>query len=1063
MKGHEDRRKILTHSWRGRRLGGIAERESSNWGWVSSDRNAADGGPTALPAPPPSAPANYEEVRDKEFAAEQGKEHRAKRKEVPTLSAIHFCEFFAGKGSLTSAVHDLGMNTDPPDDVQTGGTNFLDKGQVERLKNRLRDRAQASRHLVVHLAPPCATFSRARDRSFRTKIRSTTFPQGLPSCKDKCRKANLIAKRAFELAAWAADELGALVSVENPAKSYLWLLADKFKMAETQYVDVDLDACMFGATYKKPTKLRCWNWEPSKLRKTCSAQEGVYACGRSVAQGHEVLEFGGKSTADAAAYVEGLCAQWALAIADATSTDISRGRPLDEVELAQEGRVKRHRARGEDEATTKERRAQEDSESCAGMRNPADLERKWPRLWETMDKVKQVLLQARRKHPELVGLAKHCGEEVANPVEEHILQEVRLEVAEVLGVASDQADWHHQASPWRPFLVKGVQVEADDPDKALGDWLVEGAPMGIAKSIEPGGLFPQVAPEADLSLEELDCLERYTSNHPSFSERHGEDKAPGMKVVEGYLAAGHGELFQNAQEAAKAFNKEVHPAPMGNITKMAHGSLKHRVIQDLRRNRVNDAVRLPERQVLPRGVDHAVDMAKLTENSKTSFLSVLVLDSKDALMSIPLAEEERPYNCSVVPEGVRRGREPLHPTEPEEGQCIVWRVLGFGGKPNPLVYSRAASFAMRTAQAMYSADRRGSEASMRSQLYVDDPAICVYGSPSERSTALDIVLLWWMTLGIPLAWKKGKLVEGADRHEWIGVAYQLKRPGMVTMTLPTEYLETVLQTLEPFCTAEGRASYRDAERMVGKAGRIAQVVPGARPFLAGLYAALAATRRDIENGKNKTKGSRIATSRFGTSARWLRALIKGDADTLLPLERKVFARKPAPASTAEWVIQFDACTSGGGAVLRCNQTITEFFYGQWKPYMVEGLDVEVKQSKHQTFWEFLALLLSMVIWGHYFKSQAVAVVGDNIGALTHALNLKAKGTLAAIARELTWRKERLAWAFEVGHIPSELNVVADALSRQFEAVPPRWPTQALSEAKEAALPNFRTLWRTLAR
>ena len=131
--------------------------------------------------------------------------------------------------------------------------------------------------------------------------------------------------------------------------------------------------------------------------------------------------------------------------------------------------------------------------------------------------------------------------------------------------------------------------------------------------------------------------------------------------------------------------------------------------------------------------------------------------------------------------------------------------------------------------------------------------------------------------------------------------------------------------------------------------------------------------------------------------------------------------------------------------------------------MVKGLDVEIKQSKHQTFWEFMALLLSMMVWGRYFRHQTVAVVGDNIGALTHALNLKAKGTLAAIARELAWRKERLKWSFEVGHIPSELNVVADALSRQFEPERPRWPAHALREARQTDVPDFRSLWRTLAR
>ena len=446
----------------------------------------------------------------KQVAGEGAKEGRGeKRKGVPDLSGTWFCEFFAGEGSLTSAVRNLGMHTDPPDDVQSGGTDFLDKKQVDALKEKLIERARAAEHLVVHLAPPCATFSRARDRSFRTKIRSSVFPQGLPSCRDQCKKANLVAKRAFELARWAADELDAMVSLENPAKSYLWLLADKFRQADVVYEDIVFDACMFGASYKKPTRLRCWNWCPSKLAKTCSQQDGLYACGRSVEQGHEVLEFGKKSTAEAAAYTEGLCASWALAIAEATSSDVSKGKPLDDVHLAAAGRVKRHKARGADEVSNKERRAQEDQDSRAGMRNPADLEDRWPRLWATMDGIKKVLQKARETHPELQDLTKHCGQDITNPVPEHLLVELRLQVAEEIGIARDDSDFHHAASPWRANLVRGTQIEAGDPDTALGDWLANGAPMGITTDIEPGGLFPKADAEANLDLKDLDSLERW--------------------------------------------------------------------------------------------------------------------------------------------------------------------------------------------------------------------------------------------------------------------------------------------------------------------------------------------------------------------------------------------------------------------------------------------------------------------------------------------------------------------------------------------------------------------------
>ena len=111
---------------------------------------------------------------------------------------------------------------------------------------------------------------------------------------------------------------------------------------------------------------------------------------------------------------------------------------------------------------------------------------------------------------------------------------------------------------------------------------------------------------------------------------------------------------------------------------------------------MNAAVRLPERQVLPRPIDHALDLVNLNSaREEGESLMVLVLDFKDAFMSIPLHEDEQPFNCTRLAQDITLGRPPIDADEASQGSCIVWRVLGFGGKPNPLVYSRAASFAMR--------------------------------------------------------------------------------------------------------------------------------------------------------------------------------------------------------------------------------------------------------------------------------------------------------------------------------------------------------------------------------
>ena len=90
--------------------------------------------------------------------------------------------------------------------------------------------------------------------------------------------------------------------------------------------------------------------------------------------------------------------------------------------------------------------------------------------------------------------------------------------------------------------------------------------------------------------------------------------------------------------------------------------------------------------------------------------------------------------------------------------------------------------------------------------------------------------------------------------------------------------------------------------------------------------------------------------------------------------------------------------------------------------------------------------------------DTVLIAGDNTAALTSALSLKGKGELLAVARELSWRQARRGWRFSVGHLPSEYNVVADALSRVADPKGCEWPSLALAGAEYTAPPRLRDLW-----
>ena len=80
-------------------------------------------------------------------------------------------------------------------------------------------------------------------------------------------------------------------------------------------------------------------------------------------------------------------------------------------------------------------------------------------------------------------------------------------------------------------------------------------------------------------------------------------------------------------------------------------------------------------------VDHALDLAKLTSQTSLDNVEVLILDFKDAFMSLALADSEKPYNCSVLESPLTRSREPLFDGEVTSGTCIVWRVLVLAANP----------------------------------------------------------------------------------------------------------------------------------------------------------------------------------------------------------------------------------------------------------------------------------------------------------------------------------------------------------------------------------------------
>ena len=508
------------------------------------------------------------------------------------------------------------------------------------------------------------------------------------------------------------------------------------------------------------------------------------------------------------------------------------------------------------------------------------------------------------------------------------------------------------------------------------------------------------------------------------------------RFITEHLDSGYGLLFSSVEEASDYFGTPVVPAPLGNITKAVDGnSVKHRVIMDLTLNKVNSAASVPERQVLPTYLSHLRDLAILSEHplEASESVEVLVLDYRNAFMQIPLAVEEQPFNCCSLDRAVRRTRASLFPGEAAEGFCIVWRVLGFGGRPNPLIFARCGSFLARTTQGLLRTSPAstlglGSAAPGRLQLYVDDPVLTLVGSDRQRELAMDLVILYWLILGVPLSWSKGVVTSGG--HLWIGAWFSVVAPGHAEAHLPHDFCAALFKELEVLAAGRGTTRKSCVLKMLGRCGRVAYIVPSARPFVNGLWGAFsAACQAASRSHRPEAPPGKLACVRFAWAASWLRELLRpGTQLQLFPLTH-VYTVKEVPIDTASAQVFFDASPWGAGAALLLKGRWSSWFSLAWSAEVTAFFCAELGSSRFQTLWEYLALYLVLLSYASEFVAQGFGIVGDNIAALQCAVSLKGRKDLSAISREIAWRRVRLRWRYAVAHVPSEENFVADSLSR----------------------------------
>ena len=223
----------------------------------------------------------------------------------PAAMTFRFvADLFSGESGVSRKIRSKGFKArtwELKDGPEFDLTNDLVKARV--LKDIIRHRV-----IACMLAPPCTTFSTARDRT--SVIRNRTFPWGLPNLKPtdhaKVQEGNATMRTAIAVLN-ACIKTGTPAIMENPATSKCWYTPELEAIAAHDCAaSVTTDQCMFGQPWRKRTRFLCVNIDPfdqQRLVRKCLGKDGF--CSRT-REKHFTLS-GGQHASRAAAFPRDLC------------------------------------------------------------------------------------------------------------------------------------------------------------------------------------------------------------------------------------------------------------------------------------------------------------------------------------------------------------------------------------------------------------------------------------------------------------------------------------------------------------------------------------------------------------------------------------------------------------------------------------------------------------------------------------------------------------------------------------------------------------------------------------
>ena len=360
-----------------------------------------------------------------------------------------------------------------------------------------------------------------------------------------------------------------------------------------------------------------------------------------------------------------------------------------------------------DQATNKQRRAEENRNCIGGMRRPHASLVQVPGWYKVGPKIRQIPEGVLDDYPDeetrVYGI---MGDDNATGWCADIVEDARWRLEQAFQCGPQPSDTRRVHAN----LMAAITKEAKDPDDVLAKWAAGNTPLGIVNEIETRGIFPPTdAQTGDIgTLEEAENMSAWNEQVGNYSsvEENIDDVQTELKKEreKGFLR------FSTSREALEKEVGKLILSRVAAVVTTKNGKRKVRLIHDLRRSQVNPMCWVPERTVLPRIEDAAWSMIGVAKDlTEDEGVEVLVIDFSDAFKHLIIDGSERRFLAGTAT------------IDGQEG-FFVYESLLFGVIPGPLLWGRMAAWLMRAAASLYPADRMGL------QCYVDDPIMATRGT-----------------------------------------------------------------------------------------------------------------------------------------------------------------------------------------------------------------------------------------------------------------------------------------------------------------------------------------------